>query len=120
MVFSLFVVDFAGAVIPKAEISGESSDKNFRCVTSEDGSCEIPKCEKFDVVFASYHGTHNIQDTRANVFTVALTNDQLEPVIDEVWLIERNRLFVADSKGVFDQEIWPEKVSPKRTKKPFP
>ncbi len=118
--FFITVVDPAGAVIPNAKISGEASGKSFKCVTTEDGSCEIPKTEKFDIAFASYRGTHKVKDIRADVFRVLLMADQIEPTIDEVWLIENNRLFVADSDGSFDRNDGYEKLSQKRAKKLFP
>ncbi|MCY7346384.1 MAG: hypothetical protein LH614_09225 [Pyrinomonadaceae bacterium] len=118
--FLVIVADSAGAVVPSAEVSGESNGKSFKCVTTEDGSCEIPKAEKFDVAFASYRGTHKVKDASADVFLVQLTYDKLEPIIDEVWLIEKNRLFVANSDGTFDKEIWLGKVSRKKAKKLFP
>ena len=118
--FLVIVVDSSSAVISNAEVSGESKGKSFKCVTTEDGSCEIPKTEKFDVAFASYRGTHKVKDVSADVFLVELTYDKLEPIIDEVWLIENNRLFVADSNGVFDKEYGLEKISRKKAKKLFP
>ena len=118
--FIVTVVDWAGAVIPSAEISGNSNGKSFKCLTAKDGSCEIPKSVQFDVAVANYRGTHKIKDTRADVFLVELTCDKLEPIIDEVWLIEGNRLFVSDENGVFDKEIWLEKISRKKARKLFP
>jgi hypothetical protein len=118
--FFITVVDPAGAVIPSAEISGEASGKSFKCVTTENGSCEIPKTEKFDITFAGYRGTHKVKDIRADIFLVVLMADQLEPILNEVWLIEGNRLFVADSNGNFDKELGLEKISPKKAKKLFP
>ena len=118
--FLVIVVDSSSAVVSNAEISGEAKGEKFRCVTSQDGGCEIPKSNKFDVAFASYRGTHKVKDTNADVFTVELTYDKLEPIIDEVWLIENKRLYVADKNGEFRKDIWYEKVSRKRAKKLFP
>ncbi len=118
--FLVIVVDSAGAVLPSAEVSGESNGKSFKCVTTEDGSCEIPKTENFDVAFASYRGTYKVKDVSADIFRVELTYDKLEPIIDEVWLIKNNWLFVADSDGKFDRNDGLEKVSSKKAKKLFP
>jgi hypothetical protein len=118
--FLIIVVDSSGAVVSNAEISVETSGEKFRCITSQDGSCEIPKSDKFDVAFASYRGTHKVKDAHANVFTVELTYDKLEPIIDDVWLIENECLYVADKNGEFRKDTWYEKVSGKRAKKIFP
>ena len=118
--FLVTIVDSAGAIIPSAEVSGESNGKKFKCVTTEEGSCEIPKAERFDVVFANYRGTYKVKNTSADVFLVELTYDKLEPIIDEVWLIKNNRLFVANSDGKFNGTDGLEKVSRKKVKKLFP
>lgn len=118
--FIVTVVDSSGVIVQSAEISGESNGKNFSCIITENESCEIPKTERFDVTFANYRGTHKIKNVSANVFLVELTVDKLEPIIDEVWLIENNRLFVADSDGTFNKEYGFEKVSRKMAKKLFP
>ena len=118
--FLIIVTDFTSAVVPTVEISGVANGQNFKCLTDEDGACEIPKCKEFNVTFLRYRGTHKISNSNANEFTVELSNEQMETtIIDDVWLIEGNRLF-QEYEGKFNRDYYLEKVSRKKERKLFP
>ena len=114
------VKDFVGAVIPKAEISGIANGQNFKCLTDENGVCEIPKTKEFEVAVLHYRGTYKISSPNANEFRVELSYEQMETtIIDDVWLVEGNRLY-QEANGTFDKDYFLEKVSRKKERKLFP
>jgi hypothetical protein len=117
--FLITVTDFTSAVVPTAEVSGVANGQNFKCLTDENGVCEIPKCKEFDVAFLRYRGTYKVNNSDATEFVVELTDEQMETtIIDDIWLIEGNRLY-KETDGTFDKDYYLEKVNRKKERKLF-
>src|ERR1035437_5630177 len=113
------VVDFVGAMLPNAEISGIAGGKVFKCSTDKNGSCVIPRAVGFNLRLNRFSGSYEIKNPAANRFQVELTCEQLDSAIDEIWLIEGTRLYV-ETDGSIDLQIWLEKVGMNRARKLFP
>ena len=119
-IFSITVADFAGAVFPNVEVFGVADGQSFKCLTDENGACEIPKCKEFEIAVLRYRRIHKVSNPNATEFLVELTYEQMETtIIDDVWLIEGNRLY-KEINGTFDKDYYLEKVSRKKERKLFP
>ena len=116
---SLTVVDMDGAVLPHARISGNADGKAFECITSEDGGCEIPKCSSVEVGWKGFKGNYVVKNHAANRFQVELTYEQIDTVIDEVWMIKGSHLYVK-YEGAFDKTYSLKRVPMKTARKLFP
>ena len=92
---------------------------SFKCVTNEDGVCEIPKSQGFGLMWNRFVGNYQVKNLAANSFQVELTYEQMDTVIDELWMIEGNHLYV-DFEGTFDKSYSLSKVPANRARKLFP
>ncbi len=119
--FLISVIDSAaGAIIQGAEISGVANGSAFKVVINDDGVARIPKCQQFEVAFRSYRGVHKVVNPKADEFLVMLTVEQISHwAIDQTWLIEGNRLYVALEDSSFDRRFYLEKLSPAKARKIF-
>lgn len=101
-----------GAIVFGAEISGMAKGSAFKVVISDEGVARIPKCAQFEIAFAGYRGLHKVLNPEANEFLVTLDNTQLANwAIDEIWLVEGDRLYVASADGSFNRRYWLGKLS---------
>lgn len=116
---SVTVVDMAGAVIPNSRITAIADGRMFVCVTNEDGICSIPKPSSFEVEWNRFKGSYSVKNQAANRFEVQLTSEQMDTVINEVWLIKGNYLYV-EYDGVFDKAQPLKRVSLEEARKLFP
>ena len=117
--FRVTVVDMAGALVSAALVSGKADGKPFECVTSGDGTCEIPKVSGFDVEWNRFKGNYVVRNPAATRYQVELTYEQMDSVIDEVWMIKGKSLYI-ESDGSFDKTAPLKRVSVKRARKLFP
>ena len=117
--FRVTVVDMAGALLPAARVSGKSNGKDFECVTTDEGTCEIPMVSRFDVEWNRFKGDYVVRNSAATRYQVELTYEQMDTVIDEVWMIKGKNLYI-ESGGSFDKTGPLKKVSVKRARKLFP
>ncbi len=117
--FVVTVVDMAGAIVPGARVSGNANGRKFECVTSDHGTCEIPRTSIFHVEWNRFKGEHSVRNLAATRFQIELTYEQLDTVIDEVWLIKGNRLYI-EHDGSFDKVFYLKKVSEKLARQLFP
>lgn len=117
--FLIIVTDFTGAVIPTAEVSSVVNGQYFKCATNENGECEIPKSKTFELTFLKYRGIHKVSNSNANKFRVELSYEQMDTIIDDIWLIEGNRLY-QKVNSTFNKDYFLEKVSQRRGRKLFP
>jgi hypothetical protein len=109
------VIDPNGAAVHGAIISGIANGKRFVVTTNDNGTAEIPICRAFVVSYADYRGSHRVRNASAREFEIGLTVDQIATwVINQTWLIEANRLYIAADDGTFDRTYWLAKLSPKR------
>jgi len=113
------VVDAAGAAVARAKISGNASGMDFKCTTNEDGDCEIPKTTGFELEWEGFKGKYAVKNLAANRFQVELTHDQMDTVIDEIWLIKGNQLFV-EYEGAIDKTFSLKRIPTNRARKLFP
>jgi len=68
----------------------------------------------------NYRGTYRIKNPQANVFTVTLTNEQMsETYIDEVWQIEKGRLYFVESNGSINRDYYLKKICQKKERRIF-
>ncbi len=115
--YSVLVLDPNGAIVSGAVISGRTGRRSFSVTTNDTGPIQIPKCREFKLVLNHYRGRHRILNLRARQFMVMLYIDQIvNRAIDETWLIEGNRLYVAADDGTFDKNYWLEKLSGPRNR----
>jgi hypothetical protein len=118
--FHVSVIDVSGAIVPGAEISGLVDGSAFRRTTNENGSSRIPKCQQFEIAFNDYRGTYKVVNPNAHEFLVTLTYEQMANwAIDQVWLIEGNRLYIAAPDGAIDKSQWLKKLSRKKEREIF-
>lgn len=118
--FTKIVIDFAGAVLPQAELHGIANGKPFRCVTNNDGACEIPICNSFIVARAHYSGEYNVKSASSRIFRVKLSAAQMpDDVIDDVWVIENGVLYW-ETNGKIDRTYGLRKISKKAERMIFP
>lgn len=118
--FQVFVTDFVGAVLPGVEIVGIADGKTFRCLTNDDGSCDIPICKSFTVIRQHYIGTYNVNNSLSRTFRVELSYEQMpNSLIDDVWVIERGILYW-ERDGKVDRDYGLRKISRNKERKIFP
>jgi len=117
--FSVTVIDVNGAVVPHAKIFGNVSGIGFECTTNEDGVCNIPRTTIFELEWERFTGNYHIKNQAANRFQVELTYEQMDTVIDEVWMIKGNNLYV-EYEGAFGKTYSLKKVPLKAARKLFP
>jgi hypothetical protein len=117
--FRITVVDMAGAVLPGTRVSGMLGSKLVECTTGDDGSCEISKVSQFDVQWNRFKGTHSVTSPTATRFQVNLTYEQMDTVIDEVWMIKAGRLYIELDGRFYDTDPLT-KVTARRARKLFP
>jgi hypothetical protein len=118
--FLITVVDPRGAIVQGAEISGIANGSTFKIMTNDEGVAYIPQCQQFEITFSGYRGVHKVMNQKADEFFVTLTFKQIASrVIDQTWLIEGNRLYVAAPDGSFDKQFWFDKLSEKKARKIF-
>ena len=118
--YSVLVLDPNGAIVSGAVISGLTDRRPFSVTTNDGGPIQIPKCREFNVAFNHYRGRHRILNPEARQFVVILYVDQIvNRAIDETWLIEGNRLYVAADDGTFDKNYWLDKLSSQEARKSF-
>lgn len=110
----------AGAAIKGVEISGVADGAVFKVLTNDDGVARIPKCEQFEIAFRSYRGIHKVLNPKAGEFLVTLTVEQIAHwAIDQTWLIEGGKLYVASEDGSFDRRFYLDKLSRAKERKIF-
>ncbi len=113
--FSVEVRDESGIGILGVVVKplGSLSYKKF--VTNEAGVVIIPICDEFELSILSYRSRFHPTENYYNKFSVTLTNEQISTIpIDEIWLIEKGRLYIENEEGVIDKKNWLEKISKKR------
>jgi hypothetical protein len=116
--FVLMVSDPAEAAVKGAVISGVANGSTFKVTTDDEGVALIPKVNQFEIAFNGYRGVHRVSNTEADEFLVTLTFEQMANwAIDQVWLIEGPRLYVALPDGNFDRRFWLGKLSGARERK---
>lgn len=118
--FIIRVVDQHDALVPSATVFVSSDANTPICTTSDDGSCEIPKTGTFEIRFNKFRGVYKVKNASSDTFVVTLTDEQMELPIDEVWLIEGDRLYVSDLDGRIDKSEYMGKVSSKKARSLFP
>jgi len=118
--YTLLVVAPNGAVVSGVTISGIANHKRFIVATNEDGTAQIPICRRFRISFRDYWGKHAIRNLSARQFIIELSVEQMtNDAIDETWLIEDRRLYVAGRDGSFDKGHWLDKLSNEEARKIF-
>jgi hypothetical protein len=118
--YSLFVLDPNGAVVPGVVVSGVANNKPFTVTTNSDGTAQIPICRRFRVSYKDYWGVHEIRSAAARRFVIGLTPEQMfNDAINEAWLVENNRLYVAAEDGSFYKDHWLDKLSVNEARKIF-
>lgn len=118
--FQVTVTDYVGAVLPQVELAGIVDGKTFRCLTNEDGSCEIPICKSFTVIRQHYTGTYIVNNLSSRTFRVELSYEQMpNSIIDDVWVISRGTLHW-ERDGKIDKDYELRKISRKKELKIFP
>ena len=114
------VLDPNGAGVKGAVIAGRLGRNRFSVTTDDAGQAQIPKCHEFRLAFSDYRGKHGVLNPAAREFTVILTLDQMENwAINETWLIEGNRLYIAAKDGTFDRDYWLDRLSSEQARKIF-
>jgi hypothetical protein len=117
--FLVTVFDASGTVLG-AVLSGSTNGVAFKVETGRDGVAHIPKCQRFEIASDRYRGTHEVVNPQADEFTISITVEQSQFwVVDETWLIEGNRLYVAAQDGSFRKDHWLSKLSPSKTRQIF-
>jgi hypothetical protein len=105
------VLDESGAILPEAEIHCIGSSKNRFSKTGRDGAAHISRCAEFEINDLDYHGRYRILKKNNNVFTVTLTLSQLDSgALDEIWQIEKDRLYLVKRDGKVDKDLCLEKI----------
>ena len=119
--FLVMVIDSAaGAIVHGAEISGMANGAVFKVVINDEGVARIPKSQQFEVAFNGYRGVHKVVNPKADEFLVTLTYEQMANwAIDQIWLIEGNRLYIAAPDGSFDRDFGLVKLSRAQERKIF-
>ncbi len=118
--FIVLVLSPEGAIVAGAEISGIANGSAFRIRTTNEGYTRIPRCQQFEIAFNGYRGIHTVVNAQANDFTITLMADQISrTAIDEIWLIEGNRLYVAQPDGSFDRDYWLRRLSRREERRIF-
>ena len=118
--FSFLVIDPTLAIVQGAIISGESDGRRFSVTTTSDGVARIPKCRYFELSFKGYRGNHRVSDPSTREVVVTLTVDQLRSwAINDTWVIEGKRLYIAREDGTFDRGSWLDKLSNEEAQKIF-
>jgi hypothetical protein len=118
--FLVTVIDANQATLKGAFVSGVAGDPSFKIETNDSGVARIPRCSRFEIVFNGYRGVHVVANAQANEFVVSLAYEQMANwVINQNWLIEGRRLYVALDDGSFDKRYWLDKLTEKETRKIF-
>jgi len=118
--YSVLVLDPNVGVVPGAVISGRGNQGPFAVKTDQTGIVHIPRCREFKLTLNHYTGTHRIRNSSAREFVVQLNGDQIvNRAIDETWLVESGRLYVAGQDGTFDKNYWSDRLSNKEAFKIF-
>jgi hypothetical protein len=114
------VLDESGATLPEVMIREIGSSTDIYSKTGIDGSAHIGLCDEFEIWFMGYHGRYRKQKKESNIFTVTFTFLQLDSwTLDEIWQIEKGRLFFQNDNGKLDKEFWLEKIRKTEEKKNF-
>lgn len=118
--FQVTVTDYVGAVLPQVELVGIADGKTFRCLTNDDGYCEIPICQSFTVVRQHYSGIYHVNNPSSRTFRVELSYEQMpNSIIDDVWVISHGSLYwEKDGKIVKDYGL--RKINRSKELKIFP
>jgi len=114
------VIDPNDALVPSATVFDSGHSRAPICTTSDDGICKIPRTSGFEIGFNKFRGIYKVKSLNSDTFVVTLAFEQMEPQIDEVWLIEGARLFVSDVNGQFDKKDFMKKLNAKKAKLLFP
>jgi len=118
--FLVTVIEASQATVKGAIVSGLAGNATFKVETSDNGLARIPKCKRFEIQFNGYRGSFVITDAQADEFIVSLTYEQMANwVINQTWLVEGRRLYVALDDGSFDKRYWLDKLSEKDARKIF-
>lgn len=118
--FLITVLDPNQGIVKSAVVSGSINGSAFKAEINDDGVAHIRKCQRFEVAFNGYRGTHEVVNPQADAFSISLTIEQMRNwAIDQTWLIEGNKLYVALEDGSFDRRFWLDKLSPKKTRQIF-
>ena len=118
--YSIIVLDVNGAVVKGAVISGRADGRTFSLTTDDSGFVRVPKCYEFRVAFLDYRGKHRIRNSSSRQFTITLTVDQMANwAINETWLVEGNRLYIAADDGTFDRARWLDRLPNEQARKLF-
>ena len=118
--FIITVIDQYDALVASATVFVSSEAKTPICTTSDNGTCEIPKTGTFEIGFDKFRGGYKLKNPNSDTFVVTLADEQMERPIDEVWLIEGDRLCVSDLDSKIDKADYMEKVSSKKARSLFP
>ena len=118
--FSVLAIDPNWVALQGVVDFGEANGRRFSVTTNDSGAARIPKCRQFELLFKDYRGNHRVLDSSAREFVVMLTVDQLANwVINDTWLIEGDRLYIAAEDGIFDRAYWLDKLSNEASRKIF-
>jgi hypothetical protein len=114
------VLDESGATLPNAEIRNVESSTGRFFKTGIDGVVHINRCDEFEIRFLDYHGRYRILKKENNVFTITLTSSQVDSgALDEIWQIEKGRLYFLKNDGKVNKEFWLEKINKSEERKIF-
>jgi hypothetical protein len=118
--FRVRILDQARGNVKGAAVSGIANGSAFRFIINDEGIALIPKTEQFEITFDGYRGIHKVAHSQADDFLVTLTFKQMTTwVLDQVWLIEGNRFYIAGEDCTFDKRTWLAKLSRKRERRIF-
>jgi hypothetical protein len=118
--FFVTVIDEFGAAVKGAEISGTADGHAFKVFTNEEGVTLAPKTSQFEIRFGGYRGVHKVSNLKADSFVVTLTKEQMSHlVIDEIWMVEGKRLYIAQPEGLVEYNDWLDKLSREKERKIF-
>ena len=118
--FQLQVSDSSGALIPGVTITSISTKEIKKAITNDSGTATIVHCDEFEVSFGSYRGKYRPLRTGANTFKVVLTVEQTSALsVDDVWLVEKNYLYIGGDDGKFDRRRGYKKLSQSQEEKIF-
>jgi hypothetical protein len=110
----------SGGTVKGAVISAYVDGRRISATTDDSGFIHIARCREFRLAYRDYRGRHRIRDLSARRFTVTLTFDQLANwAINETWLVEGNRLYIAGEDGTFDRTSWLDRLSNRQARKIF-
>jgi hypothetical protein len=118
--FQLQISDRNGQLITGVTIAAIGTAENKKAVTGDRGMASIARCDEFEISFASYRGKHRPRRKDANTFEIILTVEQTSALaLDDVWLVERNKLYIAGEDGKFDKRRAFKKLSRAQEEKIF-